>query len=439
MNKTSRLTNIIDNRGKDVSNEYIGYDDVVHIEEDMMVKENEYEIKDDLVNTYFQSMGDITLLTRSEERELAKQLKEYKKTLWDIIEPLPLTKKFTHSSKEQYTADTNELPEKSDDMLNDILKEIEEMICDKNKYYQKLMCHDISLESLNNNTQKNETTPKNLMIIRDAKKFLIHLKNQLQINIDQIDPLWKRISQIQSLIQKTKRELTIKNLRLVVNIAKNYTGRGLPLLDLIQEGNIGLMKAIDKFKYEKGFKFSTYATWWIRQAITRALIDQTKTIRIPVHMMEFSNKVTKTSKQLFQIMEREPTHEELAEKLDVTPQKIEDLEMILQEPIGLETPVGDEDTEIEDFIGDTDSPSPLDLAQSFEVSERIDEILNTLAPKEKIIIKMRFGIGMNRDYTLEEVGRYLSLTRERVRQIEAMALRKLKHPRRINALKPLLN
>jgi RNA polymerase primary sigma factor len=301
------------------------------------------------------------------------------------------------------------------------------------------MCHYISLESLNNNTQKNETTPKNLMIIRDAKKFLIHLKNQLQINIDQIDPLWKRISQIQSLIQKTKRELTIKNLRLVVNIAKNYTGRGLPLLDLIQEGNIGLMKAIDKFKYEKGFKFSTYATWWIRQAITRALIDQTKTIRIPVHMMEFSNKVTKTSKQLFQIMEREPTHEELAEKLDVTPQKIEDLEMILQEPIGLETPVGDEDTEIEDFIGDTDSPSPLDLAQSFEVSERIDEILNTLAPKEKIIIKMRFGIGMNRDYTLEEVGRYLSLTRERVRQIEAMALRKLKHPRRINALKPLLN
>lgn len=443
MKNYSEITQLIDNRDDDAVMDYLELKDMTSSENDTDVKKNDNENRDDLVNTYFQSMGDIKLLSRLEERELAKQLREYKNNLWDIIKSLPLTQKFTQHMHLEQSINSHDHADKTDDILNEVLGEIEGMIKDKNKYCTKLGHYEISLESLSNDLMHNDSCmyniPRREKIIKEATKFLKGLKSQFQTNIDQIDLLWTKITNIQALVQDTKKELIIRNLRLVVNIAKNYTGRGLPLLDLIQEGNIGLMKAIDKFKYEKGFKFSTYATWWIRQAITRALIDQTKTIRVPVHMMEFSNKVTKASKQLLQIMEREPTKEELAAKLDVDPQKIEDLQMVLQEPIGLETPVGDDDTVLEDFVSDPDCALPIDIAQYYEVSERIDEVLDTLTQKEKIIIKMRFGIGLNRDYTLEEVGRYLSLTRERVRQIEAIALRKLKHPRRSMALKALMN
>ncbi len=209
------------------------------------------------------------------------------------------------------------------------------------------------------------------------------------------------------------------------------------MLDLIQEGNTGLMKAVDKFKYEKGFKFSTYATWWIRQAITRALIDQTKTIRVPVHMMEFYNRVTKASRELTQQLGREPTNEEIAKKLVVPVRKVEEVFRAIQDPIALQTPIGDEDTELEDFIGDKTSSSPYADAERIETSEQIQRVLRTLTPKEGTVIRMRYGIGVDKDQTLEEVGRYLSLTRERVRQIEAKALRKLKHPLRLKALKKL--
>jgi RNA polymerase primary sigma factor len=250
--------------------------------------------------------------------------------------------------------------------------------------------------------------------------------------------LWERISRVLAFVLEAKNELITRNLRLVVNIAKNYVGRGLPLLDLIQEGNIGLMKAVDKFKYEKGFKFSTYATWWIRQAITRALIDQTKTIRVPVHMMEFYNRVTKASRELTQELGREPTDDEIAKRLIVPTRKVEEVFRAIQDPIALQTPVGDEDTELEDFIGDKNAPSPYMDAEGREISGYIKKVLGTLTPKEEKVIRMRFGIGVDRDHTLEEVGRHLSITRERVRQIEAKALRKLKHPSRLKALKALV-
>jgi RNA polymerase primary sigma factor len=204
---------------------------------------------------------------------------------------------------------------------------------------------------------------------------------------------WDRISRVKAFVLEAKNELITRNLRLVVNIAKNYVGRGLPLLDLIQEGNIGLMKAVDKFKYEKGFKFSTYATWWIRQAITRALIDQTKTIRVPVHMMEFYNRVTKASRELTQELGREPTDDEIAKRLMVPTKKVEEVFRAIQDPIALQTPVGDEDTELEDFIGDKNSPSPYTDAESNEISGYIKKVLGTLTPKEEKVIRMRFGIG----------------------------------------------
>jgi RNA polymerase primary sigma factor len=238
------------------------------------------------------------------------------------------------------------------------------------------------------------------------------------------------------LVTKTKHELIIHNLRLVVYVAKYYIGRGLSLLDLIQEGNIGLMKAIDKYDYKKGFKFSTYATWWIRQAITKALMDQTKTIRIPVHVMELYKKVSTASKELAQQLGREPGKEEIAHTLGLPTRKVEDVFRAIQDPITLQTPIGDDESTLADMIGD-DSPSPCLEAERNKLTEQIIEVLHALTPREEEVIKMRFGIGADRDHTLEEVGRHLSITRERVRQIEEKAMKKLKHPKRLKILKIL--
>lgn len=293
---------------------------------------------------------------------------------------------------------------------------------------------------LNSDTDYAKVLRRHEIELRRAQKKLVQSEQDIHLTLNEMKEVNRRMSIGEARARRAKKEMVEANLRLVISIAKKYTNRGLQFLDLIQEGNIGLMKAVDKFEYRRGYKFSTYATWWIRQAITRSIADQARTIRIPVHMIETINKLNRISRQMLQEMGREPSPEELAERMDMPEDKIRKVLKIAKEPISMETPIGDdEDSSLGDFIEDITIDSPVDSATGEGLREATKEVLSGLTAREAKVLRMRFGINMNTDHTLEEVGKQFDVTRERIRQIEAKALRKLRHPSRSDHLRSFLD
>jgi RNA polymerase primary sigma factor len=292
-------------------------------------------------------------------------------------------------------------------------------------------------EKENEEIQLDLSVPDDVGIDDPVRMYLKEIGRVPLLKAEEEVELAKRI---QAGDEQAKNELAEANLRLVVSIAKRYVGRGMLFLDLIQEGNLGLLKAVEKFDYTKGFKFSTYATWWIRQAITRAIADQARTIRIPVHMVETINKLVRVSRQLLQELGTDPTPEQIGAIMDLTPDRVREIQKVAQEPVSLETPIGEEeDSHLGDFIEDQDAPAPDEAASYILLKEQLEEVLKTLTPREEKVLRLRFGLDDGRSRTLEEVGREFGVTRERIRQIEAKALRKLRHPSRSRKLKDYLD
>jgi len=334
------------------------------------------------------------------------------------------------------------------DNIRQIERKIQDLVVNKGgmprpDFIKKFPEHETSLRWIDREIAQehpySESLAKYRQAIVEQQQKLLDLQKRVMIPLKDLKEINKQMSTGEAKARKAKREMTEANLRLVISIAKKYTNRGLQFLDLIQEGNIGLMKAVDKFEYRRGYKFSTYATWWIRQAITRSIADQARTIRIPVHMIETINKMNRISRQILQETGQEPDPALLAEKMEMPEEKIRKILKISKEPISMETPIGDDDdSHLGDFIEDASTVAPVDHAVNASLRDVCKDVLDTLTPREAKVLRMRFGIEMNTDHTLEEVGKQFDVTRERIRQIEAKALRKLRHPSRSEKLRSFL-